>query len=168
MGKIKATNFLKVTPPPKVTATFRFVVPVKYKAGTLKALDSIRNLFGKDGQNWITGSEQEEYEVGDEHPRTEETITKAFTGYCLVGGVHEVDGIYEELAQAAISLAIIKRTEIDLGLDELDADEVEYTVHDKIMDTSTIIDFNDSTATWNDIKAVLKLAKEIVKKAPVK
>lgn len=100
-------QFIKIVPPSE--GEVRFVVSAKYKAGAIKALDAIRALFGKNGQNWITGDMHLSLDKGELHPKTYKPLRQAFDGYCLIGGVRAVDGKYEAIAQIAIALAIVEQ-----------------------------------------------------------
>ena len=168
MARTKSMEDYLVVPEPEPPPMPRLVIPAGEKAGVLEALSDIRALFGKNGQNWITGAEHEHYEPSDDpeypeyHPTTGEVLRKAFDGYCLIGGVYAVDGRYENAARLAISMAIAEQEGLLEGED--DPQDAAYI----LTDDSTIIDFNDHTATWDDIKDVLKRAKELVRKADTK
>lgn len=160
-----ATKSIKaylVVPEPEPPPMPRLVIPAGEKAGVLAALQDIRNLFGKNGQNWITGQEHLHIEPKDRHPETGEQLRQAFDGYCLIGGVREVDGRYENAARLAIAFAIAEREGL---LNEDDEPEVNAGI---LTDENTIIDFNDRDASWDDIKAVLTRAKQLVRNADVK
>lgn len=163
------SDFLKVRVEiPEPTKEILFTVPAAMKAGALKALSDIRVLFGPSGQYWIQGDEHETFNVGDLHPITEKPIKKAFDGYCLIGGIHAVDGRYEGIARAAISLAILEyqeQRETELN-DVEDVDDGE-SLQSKLLDSDHITYFNDWVG-WKSINAVLKLAVKLVKEAPVK
>lgn len=109
--------------------------------GTLQTLDEIRKLFGKNGQHWIT----------DAFERIEDGINN----FCLVGASQNLNGQYEGAARAAIAIAVWEREDGDMGSLDEDPDAV-------------IINFNDERADWDDIKKIMKRAKEIVRKARIK
>lgn len=157
---------VEVSPPVK---DIIFTVPAILKPGALKALDDIRSLFGLKGQNWITGTEVEHYEKGDEHPETGKTLTRTFDGYCLIGSIRKINGRYEGIARAAIALAILEYRELRKDkLDGVTDEEGGSDLQDELLDTEFITSYNDDEATWKDISAVLKRAKKLVQQAPVK
>jgi hypothetical protein len=128
---------------PKVSGFIEFSPTLKIrkadKAGTLKCLTAIRNLFGNKGQYWTTG-------VG------KETTEEGFNRFCLVGAAAEVNGKFEPQARAAISLAILRNEDEEPDLCSVDSEE-------------TIINYNDVTAaSFADIRKILKTAKELVRK----
>lgn len=161
------SDFLQVRveiPPP--VREIRFTVPEPLKAGTLKALEDIRALFGSKGQYWITGDAHQHLEVGDDHPDTGRTLTKELNRYCLIGGVKAVDGAYEGIARAAIALAILEyEGDREERLDEVEDEDGGYSLQDELLDDDHIINFNDGKTTFKDICAVLKLARKLVESA---
>lgn len=108
--------------------------------GAKAALDAIREAFGKKGEYWIKGdySRRPEDDEGN-------SIEGVFDGMCLSGAAAAVNGKYETIARAALSVAI--------GVDE-GAETADDTV---------ITRFNDrETTTWSDVLDIFKQAKKVV------
>lgn len=156
-------NFLVIPKP-----VMRFVVPANMKVGGCKALDDILMLFGPGGKNWIKGEEHEHYAAGEtrEVGRQVTVLTKAFDGFCLIGGVKKVDGAYEGIARVALALAIAqydKATAKRLGAYQ-DPDEIK----DQLVDEGVVTNFNDAKKVkFADICKVVILAKKLVRAADI-
>lgn len=147
MSKYLTVPVIKITPP-------RLRLNQKAKTGTLATLTAIKNLFGPAGENWIKGAEH----------RTINDIHK----YCLIGAVKEVNGAYEGIAHAAISLAIMH-----LFPDLVTYGEYSpYGVEEAVTDEGTVTEFNDRRrsgkkkgTSWADTKRVLAKARQLVQAA---
>jgi hypothetical protein len=171
--KLAFSKFIKVdipepAPPPEI----KLYVAEKDKPGVLACLDAIRGLFGPKGEHWIAGEEHHVLQAGkDEHPVTGKTLQKDFDQFCLIGAVYEVNGRYEHAARAAISYAIMdvqgrlkfEYDDCNESYSTADGNDPAY-VADKLDDPGTITDYNDDNG-WNEVKVVLKRAKELVRRA---
>lgn len=118
---------------------------VRQRKGALKALGEIRDAFGPRGQYWARGV----YGVGPIDSAGREIIG-VFDNMCLSGAASLVDGSYEGIARAAITLAILGKLQEDIG-----GSGDYYITH-----------FNDRPGTaWKDVRKVLAKAKKIVSAA---
>lgn len=154
-------SFLVVPPQPNPI----FVVPANLKVGACQTLDNILMLFGSKGQNWIKGEEYEHTNAGEYSDSRQKVLQKAFDGFCLIGGVKKVDGKYEGAARVALALAI---TQYHAPTAKRVAKESDpELVQALLVNEYTITDFNDDRAVkFADIRAVVKLAKKLIRKAP--
>lgn len=121
--------------------------------GSLKALDAIEAAFGPKGEYWIKGDYGRHAVTDEDENGDNETIDDVFNGMCLSGAAALVNGKYESVARAALSLAIADY--------EDNLAEAAYGEADLILTS-----FNDNEqTTWKDIKEVFKGAKKIVASA---
>ena len=129
-------------------------IPQKAKAGILKTIDAIRDLFGPHGEHWMLGEEHATFYEGDEHPNTGKILKDRLDMFCLLGAVKDVSGPFEDDARLALALAIDENFGDDYDLNsEIDHEEV-------------ITSYNDTTdGGWRDILKVIKKAKKLVEEA---
>lgn len=131
------------------------------KAGTIKTLDAIQSIFGKNGEHWIQGGylsyESKNWDGDFEDEKAVEALHPTdkygpLTGACLVGAARVANGKYEPLAYLALSLAITEN-------------DAFYLTHKSYLEDS-ITEFNDNHDTeWADVKKVIAKAKRVVAKA---